>query len=169
VRPRKLIKSGSKYGKLTVIGVHDVKEGPSKSKVFCECGKTKVVRNDALKEGKTKSCGCSINLTHGQSRTGKITIEFHTWCSMIKRCTNRNCEDYKYYGARGIKVCERWLKFENFFEDMGIKPKDLTLERIDTNGNYCKENCKWATHSEQVANRRPYKARNRYSKINEAK
>ena len=92
------------------------------------------------------------NLRHGKNGTPI----YYTWGSMIKRCTNKNCWNYKNYGGRGIKVCERWLIFMNFYEDMGEKPEGLQLDRIDNNLGYFKENCRWATPSVNGANRRPY-------------
>jgi hypothetical protein len=73
---------------------------------------------------------------------------------MRQRCFNPNCNDYKYYGARGITVCKRWLKFANFFADMGVRPRGYTIDRINNDGNYTPKNCRWATHSQQMKNKR---------------
>ena len=81
------------------------------------------------------------------------TSTYFVWRAMIQRCTNPNTTHYDRYGGRGISVCERWLKFENFLADMGEKPKGLTLDRIDNNGNYENSNCRWVTHKENCNNR----------------
>lgn len=80
--------------------------------------------------------------------------EYKTWEMMIQRCTNPKYGPYNYYGGRGIKVCDEWLDFKNFWKDMGDRPKGKTIDRKDVNGDYCKSNCQWATKSEQTYNTR---------------
>lgn len=91
--------------------------------------------------------------THGHTRPESPT--YRAWGAMKTRCTNPNQPKWKYYGGRGITVCHRWSRFENFLADMGEKPAGLTLDRIDVNGNYEPGNCRWATWHEQRVNQRP--------------
>lgn len=91
--------------------------------------------------------------SHGHAKVGFRTPEYTTWLHMRERCKNPKCKDYGRYGGRGISVCERWNSFENFFSDMGDRPRGLTLERKDSNKNYTPENCKWASRAEQSKNK----------------
>jgi hypothetical protein len=136
-----------KYPKSTVILV----------KCKCLCGNEIVVRKPHFLKNHTKSCGClnkektsQINKTHNLSKSST----YRSWVAMIQRCVNKNIKQYKNYGNRGIKVCDSWLKFDNFLLDMGIKPNDdFQIDRIDNNGNYEKNNCKWSSRIENCNNK----------------
>lgn len=127
----------------------------------CDCGNRVVVAAYSLKNGLSRSCGClQRELIGDRMRTHGMfgTREYRTWFSMKERCYKSNNAGYYKYGGRGIRVCRRWIEsFENFYADMGPKPKGLTLERIDSDGDYEPSNCKWATYKEQNLNRRSRK------------
>lgn len=150
--------TGRRFGKLKVL-----RRGPNKGEqpcwwclCFC-CGLKVSVRGDILRSGSTKSysCGCgqqSSNLKHGHA--GRRTRTYRTWESMISRCNNKKVINYERYGGRGIRVCKRWRKFENFLKDMGERPPGKTIDRKNPNDNYTPSNCRWATLKQQRANQR---------------
>jgi hypothetical protein len=125
----------------------------------CECGRIKIVRADHLKVGNTKSCGClasemtaARSRTHGETPYRYHSPEYRVWSGMRVRCSKPR---FVHYGGRGIKVCDRWHKFENFLADMGRRPSPThSLDRIDVDGNYEPSNCRWATRTEQMNNTR---------------
>ena len=147
--------TGMTFGQLTVIErAENTKAGKARWLCRCICGNECIVRAKDLKRGQ-QTCGCGQgNVKHGMSRT-KI---YRTWEGMLQRCENPNCEGFDNYGGRGIKVCERWHAFENFYADVSVLPhfgeKGYSLDRIDVNGDYCPENVRWATKKQQVENRR---------------
>lgn len=132
---------------------------------LCKCGRLLPVREYDLRSGKSKACKwCAVDklkvspITHGETRGRKLSREYGCYCHMRQRCLNPNRPDYRHYGARGIKICSQWLEsFEAFLADMGRCPPGYTLERVDNSLGYCKENCKWASRSEQANNTRVVK------------
>lgn len=157
---------GRRFGRLTVMSEAEPFR-TSKRRYYaytcaCDCGRTKVVRSAHLRGGLVLSCGCFMRqriretmITHGEYSRGPSS-EFMSWIAMIQRCENQNAEKFPDYGGRGITVCERWRSsFHNFLSDMGKKPsRKYTLDRRDNDGNYEPSNCRWATPTQQAANRR---------------
>lgn len=168
-RPSQILDlTGQHFGRLTALEI----VGRAKNRgcqwlCECTCGDHTIVSISSLRSGKTKSCGCLLRdharevghlrlgkasyLTHGKSGTRT----YQAWINMFSRCYNENSPQFKYWGGRGIIVCYRWRKFENFFADMGEAPPGLSLDRYPNNdGNYEPTNCRWATSSQQRHNQR---------------
>lgn len=161
------LKSGQQVGHWRIF--HPIKRGNRGAFVCqCECGTIRIVLAQSLKAGSSLSCGCHSakagaekRTRHGNAKRGMHTKEFTAWSSMRDRCTNPKNNSYPNYGARGIRICDRWMCFENFLADMGKAPSQKhTLERIDNDGNYSPSNCKWATRAEQNVNKRGAGIRN---------
>lgn len=147
--------SGMVFGKLTVVRFsHSSKSMQPCWECLCECGNTSLVFAGNLKKGNTTSCGC-VKLSRITKHGKAGSVEYVCWVAMVQRCTNPSNRYYANYGGRGITVCDDWLKFENFYRDMGDRPSDLhSIDRIDNNKGYCKENCRWATRKAQNSNKR---------------
>jgi hypothetical protein len=165
-RPRVKVSVGETYNRLTYIedyipivnnGGHYI------GKWRCVCGKEMIFINSKVKSGHTKSCGClqkekirTLRFKHGYAKKRKESVEYKTWQRIKDRCLNPKNKDFRHYGERGIIICDRWKEsFENFLEDVGERPGEkYSIDRINPNGNYEKNNCRWILNIEQSANRR---------------
>lgn len=161
------IEIGERFGRLVVIADSGerTKAGGRRLLCRCDCGTEKVITAGHLRDT-TRSCGC----LRRKSVREKVIVQRpparqkgptqQSWRSMITRCTNPNTPYWRYYGGLGTSVCERWrgdAGFANFVQDMGERPAGMTLDRIDSDGNYEPGNCRWATHTQQMRNQRRYR------------
>lgn len=160
--------TGQKFGRLTV--QRPIRGGKRIMwECLCDCGSITQTSGPRLKRGETRSCSCfkrekqsdritASNTVHGHNKKGAQSLTHKSWTAMLHRCRCSTYTAFKYYGGRGIKVCERWEKFENFLEDMGERPsKNYSIDRIDVDGDYEPTNCRWATRSQQQRNKQCHK------------
>lgn len=151
--------TGQRFGRLTAVKFVELR-AQARWLCQCDCGNQTIVLGGQLRSGMTRSCGClhseSVARRNIENRTHGMfgTPEYRSWSAMMSRCTNPSHRAYPRYGGRGIVVCDAWLKFEQFYADMGARPDGASLDRIDNDKGYEPSNCRWATRIEQQRNKR---------------
>jgi hypothetical protein len=151
--------AGQKINRLTFLRMTEKKPNdPHLVGVFeCECGTIKPVMISRVVNGYAQSCGCLLMDNPGMYRHGMYgTRTYRSWCAMIQRCENPTSKDYHKYGAVGIRVCDRWKDFVNFYADMGERPLGTSIDRINGTRGYCLDNCRWANPEVQARNNRKF-------------
>ncbi len=163
--------TGQRFGRLIAVSIGSDRRHWT---CLCDCGRSVNVRSDCLKSGNSRSCGClkrDSATKHGHSHKNAATPPTRTytsWQAMWTRCTKESSDNFKYYGANGITVCERWKDFGAFLCDMGERPAGTSIDRIDNSRGYKPGNCRWATPKQQALNRRSNRHLNRQSSTEKA-
>lgn len=162
MQPVKQFAIGEKHNRLTVIGA-STGSRPNFGAMWpcrCDCGKEVLAGGSFLRTGKTKSCGClgievrrRASTKHGHATKAAKSATYSIWRGILARCLNKNAVNYHHYGGKGIAVAPRWMEFQNFLNDMGERPRKLSIDRIDGNKGYEPGNCRWVTQKAQVRNR----------------
>jgi hypothetical protein len=160
--------TGQRFGRLVVKKLAGTQGTKRTWLCQCECGRKLIVTGSNLRTGNTNSCGClhrehaiergRNSRTHGNWTNGRASPTYRSWRSMHDRCKHPYMNGFEYYGGRGISVCDSWKYFETFLSDMGERPAGHSLDRINPDGNYEPNNCRWATRLEQRHNRRRTKS-----------